>query len=74
MGAKTRAQGRRTVDIPELARALGVSPQTLYQAVRDGKIAAVRLGQRRVVVPVVVAEQLLGEAWHGADGGHRAKP
>lgn len=39
-----------TVSVPEAAAILGVSPRTVYRAVRRGDLAAVHVG-RRVVVP-----------------------
>lgn len=51
---------RLTIDVRTLAKLLGVSHELLYEDIRKGRIRAVRLGSRRVVVPLSVAEELLG--------------
>lgn len=50
---------RATLNVPEVAELLGVSAETIYRQVRSGEMRAVRIG-RRLVVPVVDVEQLLG--------------
>lgn len=50
---------RATLNVPEVAELLGVSAETIYRQVRAGEMRAVRIG-RRLVVPVVDVEQLLG--------------
>lgn len=54
------AEGR-AVNIPPLARALGLSRVGLYAAAKRGDFQTTRIG-RRVLVPAPVAKQLLGLA------------
>lgn len=49
---------RRTYSVPEVAEILGVSPKTLYKAVRSGHIKAVGV-YSRIVIPMQVVEELL---------------
>ncbi len=46
-----------TVD--ETAQALGISPSTVYECVRNGSLPALRF-RRRIVISTVVIDQLLG--------------
>jgi predicted DNA-binding transcriptional regulator AlpA len=52
---------KRTLDIPEVARILGVSRNSAYVAARDGTlpVPVLRIG-RRMVVPRRALEDLLG--------------
>lgn len=50
---------RRVVDVPEAGRILGVGRNTAYELARKGVIPTIRLGARRVVVPVDRLEALL---------------
>jgi predicted DNA-binding transcriptional regulator AlpA len=52
------AEGR-AVNVPPLARALGLSRVGLYAAVKRGEVPSIRIG-RRVVIPAAVARRLLG--------------
>jgi excisionase family DNA binding protein len=61
------AARRTTIDLPELARLLGVSRASAYRAVARGEIRAVRLG-RRIVVPLKEVGRLLGEQPGAVDG------
>lgn len=47
--------------VEELAEALGIGRSTAYAAVRAGDIPSIRVG-RRLLVPRVALERLLGEA------------
>jgi excisionase family DNA binding protein len=49
---------RETLTVPEAARALGISRNSAYEAVRRGELGAVRLG-RRLVVPRAALSRLL---------------
>ncbi len=49
----------RAVDVPPLARALGISPVSFYAAVKRKEIPSTRIG-RRIVIPAAVARRLLG--------------
>ena len=55
--------GRRTMDIPELARVLGIGTRQAYEAARrdDLPVPTIRLGKRMVVSKDAV-ERLLGAA------------
>jgi excisionase family DNA binding protein len=52
---------RWTVTVEEAAQMLGISRSSAYECVRRGELRALRLG-RRLVVPRVVLEELLGAA------------
>jgi excisionase family DNA binding protein len=57
VGAATRL----TLTVEEAAALIGISRAQAYRCVRSGQLRAVQLG-RRIVVPVVAVEQLLGTA------------
>jgi excisionase family DNA binding protein len=50
---------RLTMTVEEAGEALGVSRATAYQLARTGGIPAIRLGERRIVVPKVQLERML---------------
>lgn len=50
---------KATLSVPEAAKVLGISRSLLYQLVKTGQIRSLKLGQRRVVIPVSVIEQML---------------
>ncbi len=52
---------RLAVDIREAARLTSLSPHTIRNYIRKGRIRAVRVG-RRILVPVSSLEHLLREA------------
>lgn len=49
---------RRTLDIPEVAKGLGIGRTAAYEAARTGDIPTIRIG-RRILVSVTVFEDLL---------------
>jgi excisionase family DNA binding protein len=49
---------RKTLTIAEASRVLGISERHAYDMVREGKLPALRLGNR-IVVPVHQLERLL---------------
>jgi excisionase family DNA binding protein len=52
------------MNIPEVARALGISRGLAYQLVREGKLpGAIRLGAKRLIV-----SRVQFEAWLNGDG------
>ena len=51
---------RLTLDVDEVAEALGVSPVSIYRAVKRGEIPAVRLGGR-----ILIARETLGAVLRG---------
>ncbi|WP_324187125.1 helix-turn-helix domain-containing protein [Actinokineospora alba] len=48
--------------VREAARILRVDPSTLYRAIREGGFPAVRVRNRRYVVPAAVLDQLVSAA------------
>jgi excisionase family DNA binding protein len=48
-----------TLSVEQAARRLGISRSTAYECVRNGSIPSLRF-RRRIVIPAVVIEQLLG--------------
>lgn len=52
---------KMTLTVPETAKVLGISRNMAYALVREGRIPAIRLGERRLVVPVAAIEQLLAK-------------
>ena len=51
----------QVMTVPEAARALGISRNSAYVAVRAGEIPSIKLG-RRVVIPRVAFERFLESA------------
>jgi excisionase family DNA binding protein len=49
---------RQTIDIPEMAKLLGVSRNFGYEMAKTGTVRTIRLG-RRIVVPVSEIARLL---------------
>lgn len=54
---------RLTLTVEEAASLIGISRAQAYRCVKRGELKAVQLG-RRIVVPVVALEQLLGTQIH----------
>ena len=49
-----------TYSVAEAAKVLGIGRITMYQAIRDGTIEALRIGRKpRIVVPRRVVEKML---------------
>jgi hypothetical protein len=59
MGRKTTT-GRRTLNVPDFAKEVGINRCLAYRLCRDGTIPSLRLGNR-VVIPVSVAEKMLAD-------------
>ena len=57
--AVTPATARLTYTVEEAAKALGISRGLAYEMVREGRLPALRLGQRRLIIPRVALEGLL---------------
>ena len=57
----TATTDRVTYSVEEVARVLGIGRNTAYEAVRTGKIPALRIG-RRYLIPVDALQRLLSEA------------
>jgi excisionase family DNA binding protein len=60
---KTEADKERLVyTVEECGELLGLSRATAYQLVHDGRIPAIRISDKRLIVPKVALERLLSEA------------
>ena len=55
-------------NVPEAGRLLGLSRQSAYEAARRGELPTVRFG-RRLIVPKVALERLLGAVGRPAADG-----
>lgn len=53
-------EARRTLSVPEAAKALGIGRSAAYEAARTGEIPTVRIG-KRILVPVAALKRLLRE-------------
>jgi len=63
---------RRAYTVEEVARLLGVSRGSAYEAVRCGEIRSLTIGRRIVIPPSAVAELLGGDPPRPADLGNAA--
>jgi excisionase family DNA binding protein len=50
---------KRVISVPEAAQLLGVSRSLAFRMARNGQLPAIRLGERRLVVPVLAVEKIL---------------
>lgn len=50
---------RPTLSVAEAAQALGIGRRLAYEAVRRGDLPAIRIGDRRVVVPTAALLAML---------------
>ncbi|OPX92334.1 MAG: Helix-turn-helix domain protein [Pelotomaculum sp. PtaB.Bin104] len=46
-------------NVPDAAKLLNISKSFMYKLVKNGQIPSIRLGGRRVVIPVSAIEDLL---------------
>ena len=53
---------RLTMTVAEVGEALGISRATAYKLAKTGGIPAIRLGERRLVVPKAAFLAMLAEA------------
>jgi excisionase family DNA binding protein len=61
-----------TVGVREAAHLLGIGEQSLYQAIRDGRLAAIRVGRKpKLRIPRAVIEELLRHPERWETGGER---
>lgn len=58
--APAPAIGRQTLTVREVATILGVHKLTVLEMVGRGKLASVDTGHRRVLIPKMALERLLG--------------
>ena len=66
VGVITTGPDRLTLTVEEAAATLGISRASAYEAVRRGEVPAIRIG-RRILVPRIALDRLLGAAWPNAD-------
>ena len=59
LSAVAPATARLTYTVEEAATALGISRGLAYEMVREGRLPALRLGQRRLIIPRAALEGLL---------------
>jgi len=55
-------QEKATISVPEACKVLGISRSLGFKMVKEGKLQAIRLGERRLVVPTAVITRMLVEA------------
>jgi len=61
MGWETMEFGKETMDLKEFALKMGISRSLAYKLAANGDIPTIRLGKRRLVIPIWVAEKMLQE-------------
>jgi excisionase family DNA binding protein len=66
----TQTNTRRTIDVAEVGRILGISRNLAYTAVRDGTIPSLKIG-KRVVVPLEAFERYIASNTSGGIGEGR---
>ena len=54
-----KAEGRLTLNIDEIPAILGCSRALAYEMARSGRLPIIRLGERRLVVPIDQLEKML---------------
>jgi excisionase family DNA binding protein len=59
LSAVAPSTARLTYTVEEAATALGISRGLAYAMVREGRLPALRLGQRRLIIPRAALEGLL---------------
>lgn len=57
-----------TLSVTEAARRLGIGRNLCYEAIRRGEIPVVRIGSKRLLVPVIALDQLLAGNSDGPKG------
>lgn len=53
---------KKTMSIPEFSKEYGISRSLGCKLAREGKIPVIRLGDKRIMVPVAAAEHMLEKA------------
>jgi len=48
-----------TISLPEFARQMGISRSLAYKLAANGVIPVIKLGQKRIVVPVWAVDKML---------------
>lgn len=52
---------KAVLNVPEAAEVLGISRVLAYELANNGKLPCLRLGEKRVVIPVKAFKEFLGE-------------
>jgi len=61
-----------TYSVMEAARVLGVGQRSIYTAVREGRLPAIRVGRKpKLRIPKVAVQELLQHPERWATGGER---
>jgi excisionase family DNA binding protein len=50
---------RLTMTVEEVGKALGISRATAYMLVNSGRIPAIRISERRLIIPRIAVQKLL---------------
>jgi excisionase family DNA binding protein len=61
-----------TYSVTEAARVLGVGQHSVYEAIRDGRLPAIKVGRKpKLRIPKVAVQELLQHPERWASGGER---
>lgn len=55
-------KSKEVLSVPETARLLGISRSLAFTMVKRGELPALRLGEKRIVVPTVALKRMLDKA------------
>lgn len=58
---ETKTVIRRTINVSEFAKILGISKSLAYSLIKRGEIKYLKIGERRYLIPLEVVEKLIGE-------------
>jgi excisionase family DNA binding protein len=50
---------RQTINIEEAAKRLGIGRNQAYEAARNGQIPTIKIGKKRMLVPLAAFERML---------------
>lgn len=67
-------EGRATITVAEAASLLGIGLRQAYEAAARGSIPAIRIGERRILIPVAALLALLGGGDAPKEGVRGAQP
>ena len=56
------AENRMTITVEQAAERLGISRPLAYRLAKSGKIPTIRLGERRILVPICALQKMLENA------------
>lgn len=60
-----------TLSVREASETLGISENLAYQLIREGKLPAIRVSERRLIVPRASLLKMLGQTDQGAGKDER---